>query len=134
MQTNINVLLVEDNLLAQTVAKMILTDLGCKVQVAADGEQALEIFKANKKAYDFIFMDIGLPGISGLDVTKAIRKLEQDTPAVPAVPIVAATANYDLSCASIYLAAGMNDFMLKPLSKETVATILSKFLPEAKLK
>ena len=58
MQTNINVLLVEDNLIAQTVAEMILTGLGCKVQVAADGEQALAMFKANKKAYDFIFRRI----------------------------------------------------------------------------
>ena len=127
MHININVLIVEDNLIAQIVAEMILTSLGCKVQVATDGEQALEMFKANKKAYDFIFMDIGLPGISGLDVTKAIRKLEQEMPAIPAVPIVAATANYDPSCESIYLEAGMNDFMLKPLSKEKVTTILSKF-------
>jgi two-component system aerobic respiration control sensor histidine kinase ArcB len=125
MQTNINVLLVEDNLIAQTVAEMILTGLGCKVQVAVDGEQALEMFKANKKAYDFIFMDLGLPGISGLDVTKEIRKLEMH---LLGVPIVALTANYDSSSTAICFAAGMNDFILKPLSKEKASAILTKFL------
>ena len=128
MQTNINVLLVEDNLIAQTVAKMILTDLGCKVQVAADGEQALEMFKANK--YHFIFMDLGLPGINGLEATKEIRKLEMH---LPGVPIVALTANYDSSSSAICFAAGMNDFILKPLSKEKASAILTKILSEANL-
>jgi CheY-like chemotaxis protein len=128
MQTNINVLLVEDNLIAQTVAEIILTGFGCKVQLAADGEQALEMFKANK--YHFIFMDIGLPGISGLEASKEIRKLEMH---LPGVPIVALTANYDSSSAAICFAAGMNDFILKPLSKEKASVILTKFLSEANL-
>ena len=128
MQTRFNLLLVEDNLIARTVAEMILTGLGCKVQLAVDGEQALEMFKANK--YHFIFMDLGLPGISGLDTTREIRKLEINT--VP-VPIVALTANYDSSSTAICLKAGMNDFILKPLSKEKASAILAKFLSKANL-
>jgi two-component system, OmpR family, aerobic respiration control sensor histidine kinase ArcB len=124
MQTNIKVLLVEDNLIAQKVAEMILTVLGCKVQLAVDGEQALEMFKANK--YHFIFMDLGLPGISGLDTTREIRKLEINT---APVPIVALTANYDSASTAICLQAGMDDFLLKPLSKEKASTILTKFFP-----
>ena len=124
MQTTLKLLVVEDNLIAQTVAEMILTALGCKVQIAADGEQALQMFKANK--YHFIFMDLGLPGISGLETSKEIRKLEINT--IP-VPIVALTANYDSSSSAICLKAGMNDFILKPLSKEKASAILTKFFP-----
>ena len=75
-------------------------------------------------------MDLGLPGISGLDTTREIRKLEINT--VP-VPIVALTANYDSSSTAICLKAGMNDFILKPLSKEKASAILTKFLSEANL-
>ena len=128
MQPRFNLLLVEDNVIARTVAEMILTGLGCKVQVATDGEQALAMFKANK--YHFIFMDLGLPGISGLEVTKEIRKLETH---LPGVPIVALTANYDSSSTAICFASGMNDFILKPLSKEKASAILTKFLSEANL-
>ena len=126
MQTTIKLLLVEDNLIAQKVAEMILTSLGCELQLAIDGESAIKMFQASKNSYDFIFMDLGLPGISGIDTTKEIRKLEINT--VP-VPIVALTANYDNSAAAICFAAGMNDFLLKPLDKEKAKAILDKFFP-----
>ena len=126
MQTTIKLLLVEDNLIAQKVATMILTSLGCELHLAIDGESAIEMFQTNKNGYDFVFMDLGLPGISGLDTTREIRKLETN---LRPVPIVALTANYDSSAAAICLQAGMNDFMLKPLSKEKAKAILDKFFP-----
>ena len=128
MQTTIKLLLVEDNLIAQKVATMILTSLGCELQLAIDGESAIEMFQTNKNGYDFVFMDLGLPGISGLDTTREIRKLETN---LSPVPIVALTANYDSSAAAICLQAGMNDFMLKPLSTEKAIAILNKFFPRA---
>ena len=124
MAANIKLLLVEDNLIAQTVARMILTNLGCQVELAVDGETAIQMFQANP-SYNFIFMDLGLPGISGLDATRAIRNLETNT----AVPIVALTANYDSSSIAICLDAGMNDFLLKPLCKKTASSILNKYFP-----
>jgi CheY-like chemotaxis protein len=126
MQTRFKLLLVEDNLIAQKVATMILTSLGCELQLAIDGESAIEMFQANTTGYDFVFMDLGLPGISGLDATREIRKLETN---LRPVPIVALTANYDNSAAAICFAAGMDDFMLKPLNKEKAKAILDKFFP-----
>ncbi len=123
MQSNIKVLLVEDNLLAQKVATLILTNLGCELQLAVDGETAIQLFQEN--SYDIIFMDIGLPRISGLEAAQEIRKLEMS---LVHVPIVALTANYDCTAATICLEAGMNDFILKPLSKLKASTILTKFL------
>ena len=135
MSTNIKLLIVEDNLIAQTVANMILSNLGCQVELAIDGETAIQMFTHNP-SYDLIFMDVGLPGISGLDVTREIRKLEIAAKAsrnpptqTKPVPIVALTANYDDSSKAICLDAGMNDFLLKPLSKASASNILSKFFP-----
>lgn len=127
---HIKLLLVEDHIIAQTVASMILTSLGCQVQLAIDGETAIQMFQANP-SYDCIFMDLGLPGISGLDATRYIRNLEINANKINAapVPIVALTANYDSASSVICLNAGMNDFLLKPLSKETARHILNKFFP-----
>ena len=114
---------------------MILSNLGCQVDLAIDGETAIQMFATNP-SYDLIFMDVGLPGMSGLDVTREIRKLEITAKAgknaathPTPVPIVALTANYDNSSKAICLDAGMNDFLLKPLSKITASNILNKFFP-----
>ncbi len=127
MENGIKILVVEDVEIAQKMAKITLVGLGCSVDVAEAGQKVLEMFKENE--YDLIFMDIGLPDISGVEVTKEIRKIEDKK---SHVPIVALTANCDESYKTICLEAGIDDFMLKPLTKDNALTMLDKFSKRAK--
>ena len=123
MNRHLNLLVVEDVDIAQKIASFILTDLGHAVDIAPDGEKALEMFQKN--AYDLIFMDIGLPGIDGMQATRAIRQLEDGT---SHTPIIALTANYDTSHKPICLESGMDEFLSKPLSKEKATAMLDQFV------
>lgn len=123
MINTVSVLVVEDTTIMQKMAKIILTDLACKIDIAEDGKKALDMFKQN--SYNIIFMDIGLPDINGVDVTKAIRNLENNQ---SHVPIIALTANYDESYKPVCLNAGMDDFMLKPLTKDKAKAMINKFV------
>jgi CheY-like chemotaxis protein len=106
-----DVLLVEDNLINQEIALELLSQKGARVDVANNGEEAIEAIK--NKRYDLVFMDIQMPVMDGIEATKHIRRLpgcEMDC-----LPIVAMTAHamqgdYDKS-----LGAGMNDHITKPI-------------------
>ena len=105
------VLLVEDDKLVQKVSSAILLELGCKVECVGSGKAALE--KTAQNEYDLIFMDIGLPDLDGLEVTKLIRNAEQtDT----RTPIFALTAHASEQDQQVCLAAGMDGFIVKPAS------------------
>ncbi|MDR1979648.1 MAG: response regulator [Synergistaceae bacterium] len=106
-----DVLLVEDNLINQEIALELLNQKGARVDVANNGEEAVEAVK--NKRYDLIFMDVQMPIMDGLEATKHIRGLPDC--GVDRLPIVAMTAHamqgdYDKS-----LAAGMNDHITKPI-------------------
>lgn len=122
-QKNLHLLLVEDVEIAQKIGSMVLENLGYTVDVAASGETAVELFQQNH--YDFIFMDIGLPGMDGLDTTRSIRQLEK---AGVHVPIVALTANYDVSHKSTCLESGMDEFLSKPLTKDKAEDMINTFV------
>lgn len=122
-QKSLHLLLVEDVEIAQKIASMALENLGFTVDVAASGETALDMFQQNQ--YDFIFMDIGLPGMDGLDTTRAIRQIEQ--PGMH-VPIVALTANYDTSHKPMCLDSGMDEFLSKPLTKDKAQEMINKLI------
>ncbi len=119
----VKVLVVEDVEIAQKIANITLMALGCSVDIAENGQKALQLFKDNQ--YDLIFMDIGLPDISGIVVTKAIRRVENNE---SHVPIIALTANYDESHPHVCFDAGMDEFMLKPLTKENGQAMINKFI------
>lgn len=123
MENKIKVLVVEDIEIAQKVAEIVLTGLDCAVDIASNGEEALRLFKNNQ--YELIFMDIGLPDISGIEITKQIRNIEPDT---QRTPIVALTSNSEDSYKAQSLAAGMDDFFMKPLSDEVGKVILKRFI------
>lgn len=115
------ILLVEDDLLAQRITSMLLTSLGCHVETASTGEEAL--LKANQ-TYELIFMDIGLPDKDGIEVTHEIRKrcsAEQ-------LPILALTAHIENERRESCFAAGINDILKKPASKEDLALAISQYL------
>lgn len=105
------VLVVEDNLVNQRVATRCLEKLGCAAEVASDGMEALRKFSAAD--YDVIFMDVNLPRMDGFEITREIRLLEASS---RRVPIIAMTANAMSGDRERCLAAGMDDYISKPIS------------------
>lgn len=122
------ILVVEDERINQTVASMFLTERGYEFDIADTGELALELYKANH--YAAILMDMGLPGtLQGTDVTRKIRNIEVQEGKNRHIPIIACTAN-GLNAKEECLAAGMDDFSIKPFNHEKLALML-KFLIKA---
>jgi CheY-like chemotaxis protein len=117
------ILLVEDNLMLQTVFDEMLSFLGCKIDIADDGYEAVAM--ANQKTYDVIFMDIGLPRLNGIGATKIIRSQE---PSQYHNIIVALTA-YGDAVAKECEEAGVNDFYTKPVLLDDLTRILKHWLP-----
>ncbi|MFT4058907.1 MAG: response regulator [Legionella sp.] len=120
------VLVVEDNTIAQTVAKSILTQSGCHVDVAANGQEALNLWKQNE--YDLIFMDIGLPDMDGYQVTHHIRV--QEVAKNRHTPIIALTAHVGEENKQRCIESGMNAVLSKPLSKKSCDEILGSFISQ----
>lgn len=119
------VLVVEDNLIAQTVAKSILTKLHCDTDLADTGKKAVELWKNGQ--YHLIFMDIGLPDMDGYEVTHQIRlhELTKKTHS----PIIALTAHAGDENKQRCIEAGMNAVLTKPLTPKSCADILEAFIP-----
>jgi len=129
MQTPIRVLVVEDHEIAQRVAQLVLQGLGCHADVARNGKEALERFAQNH--YDLVFMDIGLPDMDGLVVTTSLRSQEKKAlTASPPIPIIGLTAHAGAQMRLQVIEAGMNDFLVKPLTKENCLAILNQFVYE----
>ena len=111
MLDGVNILLVEDNPTNRLVVRTLLTRLGAAVEDAEDGRMGLEA--ARRGAHDLILMDIQMPGMDGVEATRAIRGLPG---AASQVPIIALTANVMTYQKLEYLAAGMNGVVAKPIS------------------
>lgn len=117
----IKVLLVEDNKIPQKMAIMILSALDCDIDIAETGLQSLELLKKND--YDVVFLDLGLPDISGIEVAKTYRNTE---PKGHHLLIVALTAHGDQSNKEACINARIDDFIEKPLHNETAKEIIEK--------
>lgn len=122
------ILLVEDDVIIQKVHKKMLENSGCKVDLAKDGQEALDFFQ---KGYDLIFMDVGLPGISGIEVTKKIR--QQESVSQKHTPIIAMTAFVHEEDKSNCLAAGMDEVATKPISLQALKNLLARWLKKPKM-
>ncbi len=120
------VLVVEDNTTAQKVAKALLSQRGCQVDIASAGDEALQLWKANK--YDLIFMDIGLPDMDGYQVTRHIRI--QEATGNHHVPIIALTAHVGDENKQRCIESGMNAVLTKPLTQKSCKDILASFTPK----
>jgi signal transduction histidine kinase len=103
------VLLAEDVRVNQQLVVRTLEKRGHVIEVASDGQQALE--KARKNSYDVILMDVQMPGMDGFQATEAIRKLDAQSQ----IPIIALTAHAMVGDRQRCLEAGMNDYLAKPL-------------------
>jgi PAS domain S-box-containing protein len=121
------ILLAEDDPISAALGKMMIERLGLKVDVAVDGVQALA--KASETAYDLIVMDCWMPQKNGIETTRELRAMPEER--LRQVPIVALTANARQADAEECMAAGMNEFMTKPLLFENLIAKLRLFLPEA---
>jgi two-component system sensor histidine kinase/response regulator len=116
------VLLVEDNEINQQVARELLEDAGLVVEVADNGQIALEL--AQKGAFDLVFMDMQMPVMDGVTATREMRKLER----LANLPIVAMTANAMEQDRRQCMDAGMNDFLIKPIDPHDMQSILLRWV------
>jgi two-component system, sensor histidine kinase len=121
------VLVVEDNDVNALIATATLRNLGLTVTHARDGVHALALFETG--AYDLVLMDCEMPGMDGYEASRRIRELEARCE-VKRTAIVAVTAHALTGDRDACLAAGMDDYLSKPISERRVADVLSKWLPK----
>ncbi len=122
-------LLVEDNKTNQKVAIAILKKLGFTADIADDGFKAIEILQ--KSEYDVVFMDCQMPGIDGYETTRRIRSGEAKV-INPKSIIIAMTANATEDDKKACLAAGMDDYISKPVQPNALLDMLIKWIAEGK--
>jgi PAS domain S-box-containing protein len=113
------VLVAEDNVVNQRVVTGMLTALGYSVDLAVDGHEAVEL--AERREYDLVMMDCQMPRMDGFTAARAIRA------SGAAMPIVALTASVLEDNRERCLAAGMNDFLAKPLRRDQLAAVLTQW-------
>ena len=123
IKQSISLLLVEDNLVNQKLATMILTKAGYQVEVASNGKIAVEMFSSEPEKFDTILMDVQMPEMDGYEATRQIRKL-----GFTDIPILAMTANAMKGDRELCLEAGMNDYITKPIKRDIVFNMLDKWL------
>jgi len=117
------VLIVEDNLVNQKVARRLMERMGCSVDVAANGREGVQRWE--ERSYDLILMDCQMPEMDGYDATRAIRAREAGQ---RHTPIVAVTANAMAADREKCFAAGMDAFVPKPIEIESLTKILEQVL------
>jgi CheY-like chemotaxis protein len=120
---SVRILLAEDNPMNQKLAQYMLTKAGYQLEVANNGREALEKYTAEPERYDLIFMDVHMPEIDGLEATKVLRNRGYSE-----IPIIAMTADAMKEDRDKCLAAGMNDYMAKPIKREEVFNMVKKWV------
>jgi two-component system, sensor histidine kinase len=122
----LNVLLVEDNLVNQMVARGMLEMLGCDCTTVDDGQKAVAALTTSHQ-YDIVLMDCHMPALDGWEATRRVRAHEAG--ARSRIPIVALTANDMAGDRELCLEAGMDDFLSKPFQMHELATMLNTWCP-----
>jgi two-component system, sensor histidine kinase and response regulator len=127
------ILLVEDNKVNQLVGTKVLESLGYRYDIANNGVEAVHAFR--QRTYDAVLMDCQMPEMDGYEATGAIRRMEDDPPPAGAVgrprtPIIAMTAAAMEGDREACLAAGMDDFITKPVRLEIVSAVLQRWVAQ----
>ena len=120
------VLLVEDNLINQQVASELLKAIGVTVIIASNGQEALELLDGD--SFDVVLMDVQMPVLDGYMATRAIREREE----LRQLPVIAMTAHAMAGDRERCLAAGMNDYLSKPVDPAMLRRVLEHWLPAGK--
>ncbi len=115
------ILVAEDNQVNQLVARKILEGIGCEVTIAATGLEA--VAKACERRYDLVLMDLHMPQMDGLEATRTIRTMSAHQPVV-----IACTAHVSAEHRAACRAAGMDDFLGKPVQKEDLEQAVGRWL------
>ena len=123
------VLVAEDNQVNSMVIRRYLERLGCRVDLSSNGQEAVEAFVSDPRAYDLVFLDYEMPVLDGYEATLEIRRYEADRNLEP-TPIVGISAHTLADTIERLRHAGMNDFLPKPIKEETLKSILSKHIPQ----
>jgi len=142
-QTQVHILLAEDNIVNQKVSVRMLQKIGYRIDVVKNGQEAIEAI--GRTSYDLVLMDCQMPEMDGLEATRKIREAESvkrevkekilpdALPLTPhenlRVPIIALTANAFSGDLEACLDSGMDDFLTKPVRIEELGTMISKWLP-----
>jgi signal transduction histidine kinase/FixJ family two-component response regulator len=127
----LRVLVVEDSPMNQRVAAGLLARLGYRPDVVSSGPEALRLLEAQPDAYTAVLMDCQMPEMDGFAVTAAIREREQARGGNERLPIIAMTANAMSGVRERCLAAGMDDYLAKPVRREECAAVLERWTGHA---
>jgi CheY-like chemotaxis protein len=118
----LSILVAEDNKVNQIVTVRMLQKMGYQVDLACDGASAISRVEAN--SYDIVLMDVNMPGVDGLEAARRIRLMPT---AQSSVPIVALTASATIEDKAQCLAAGMNDYLSKPIEMQALRRALDRW-------
>lgn len=121
----LHILIVEDNQVNQIIARRMITGQGADVEIAENGELAVQQIQKGKK-FDLIFMDCQMPCMDGYEATQCIRTLEHDM-GLTYTPIIAMTANAMQDEYTRCIEAGMDSYLPKPIKKEDLAKMLHQY-------
>ncbi len=121
---NFHVLVAEDNVVNQKVAEAMLHALGCTVDVAENGKEAVDKYADGH--YDLIFMDCQMPEMDGYEATRVIRVREREG-SLPHTPVIALTAHAIEGDREACLAAGMDDYLAKPFKREQLISVMEEW-------
>jgi len=127
LMRRIRILVTEDNPVNPMIAKEMLTELGCEVDLVTNGAEAIE--KLSLQEFDLVFMDCMMPVLDGYAATQKLRSEEK----FKSLPIIALTANAMSSDRDRCLESGMSDYLAKPILLSHLEAILEKWLPELQL-
>ena len=119
LKPNLSILVAEDNEINIRVAQTIFTNLGYKIDIARNGNEAIE--KIRNSTYDIVFMDLVMPDRDGIQATVEIRGMGHQ------MPIVAMTATASNKSKNKAIASGMNDYIVKPVKIDSIRSILIKW-------
>ncbi len=125
-QLNLKVLYAEDKEVNQKIISIMLQNAGCTVDIACNGEKALELY--NKKKYDVILMDIQMPVMDGITATKELRKRHKELP-----PIIGISANALKADAQYYIAQGLDDYISKPVVPAILYSKIQEWVSQNKI-
>ncbi len=128
------ILLVEDDPINRKLAQFMLTKAGYQLDIAENGREAVKKYTVAPDQYDLIFMDVQMPELDGREATRKIREIEntwfswQSATRTSHIPIIAMTAESIKGDEEKCLAAGMNDYISKPIRRGVVFEMIKKWV------